>query len=92
MKTKFERIWLPIVVLLLVIFAYTAGLRAQQSPAAPGGSTVITNWLGYIVVGETDRIDPITVGGPYPTVLRNLEIGVRSDGLLVYRNSFRNQN
>ena len=64
--------------------AYFAAVRAQQTPglATP---LVTTNWIGSMVVGLPDTTDPIAIGGPHPTVTRNVEIGLRSDGVVVWR-------
>jgi hypothetical protein len=68
--------------------AYVAGVHAQQSTTAPGGSSAATNWIGYLVVGQSDTIDPIAINGPHPTVARQVEIGLRSDGTVVWRRVF----
>jgi hypothetical protein len=63
---------------------YIPGVRAQQSRTATPPAT--TNWLGYLVVGQNDTTDAIA-SGPHPTVTRQVQIGLRSDGVLVWRQS-----
>ena len=43
-----------------------------------------TNWIGYVVFGTDDSLDPITRGA-YPRADRQVEIGLRSDGTVVWR-------
>jgi hypothetical protein len=58
---------------------------AQQSTSLTTPAT--TNWLGYLVVGQNDPIDSIAVDGLHPTVSRQVQIGLRSDGIVVWRQS-----
>jgi hypothetical protein len=60
------------------------GLRAQQAGSKPGSSGVTTNWVGYLVAGQTDTSDRIT-RNPSATVVREIEIGLRSDGVVIWR-------
>ncbi len=73
----------------LVIFssAYFAGVRGQQSSTKSAAPPATTNWTGYLVVGRNDTTDAIAIGGPHPTVARHVEIGLRSDGVVVWRNT-----
>ena len=87
MKSKFSKATGMTVALILVGSAYFAGVRAQQSPAKPGAIPVTTNWTGYLVVGKNDSADSINAAGPSPTVTREVEIGLRSDGVVVWRNA-----
>ena len=62
--------------------------RAQQNgsyAASPGA----TNWVGYLVYGSEDTVDAISHGGPYPTADRQLELGLRNDGTVVWRRAHR---
>jgi hypothetical protein len=91
MKTKFLKVTTLSAVFIAAIFAYLVAVQAQQSNSnsKSSASSITTNWIGYLVVGRDDTIDSITVGGPHPAVMGNLEIGIRSDGLLVARNAAR---
>jgi len=60
------------------------GVHAQQNPSKSYPSTVSTNWMGYLVVGQDDSLDRIS-GTPSPTTIRQVEIGLRSDGVVVWR-------
>ncbi len=73
------------IIALLVLGAVSiTGLRAQQSARNPNLPKVTTNWVGYLVVGQHDMTDQIT-RNPYPMVARQVEIGLRSDGVVIWR-------
>jgi hypothetical protein len=85
MRTKFFKGAGFVAALVIPGSAYFAGLRAQQSTPAPTRPSASTNWIGCLVAGQTDPTDAIAIGGPHPTVTRNVEIGLRSDGVVVWR-------
>jgi len=85
MKTKLLKAAGLTAAFLIFASAYVAGLRAQQSTAKSGAPPAPTNWIGPLVVGQNDSADPIAVGGPHPTVAPHVEIGLRSDGVVVWR-------
>jgi hypothetical protein len=58
------------------------GARAQQTPSS--SPLIITNWTGCLVVGKQDTMDNIA-RGPHPTTVSEVEIGLRSDGVVVWR-------
>ena len=86
MKTKFLKAAGLTAAFLIFGSAHIAGVRAQQSSKS-GAPPATTNWIGNLVVGQNDSSDPIAVGGPHPTVTRHVEIGLRSDGVVVWRNT-----
>lgn len=95
MKTKFFSISIPIAIVVVAVFAYAIGLHAQQQQQqsrrksdAPS-PVLTTNWLGYLVVGESENLDSMPGLGPYPKALADLQIGIRSDGVLVCRKAAR---
>lgn len=59
-------------------------LLAQPSMNKPRVASLTTKWVGVMVVGRDDAIDRIAPG-PHPTVVREVEIGLRSDGVVVWR-------
>ncbi len=69
------------------IFLFSA-LAQQTSPSTPRSSALTTNWIGSLVAGQPDTADRIAPG-PHPTVLHQIEIGLRSDGALIWRNAPR---
>jgi hypothetical protein len=85
MKMTFCKIPTLILAGAILFFTYAAGLRAQQAGPKPAATVITTNWVGYLVVGKHDNIDPMPGRGPQPTVMGQLEIGIRSDGVLVCR-------
>ena len=90
MKTKFLKAggWTALAAAFVVFgSAYIAGVRGQQSTTKSGAPSAATNWIGNLVVGRNDSADPIAIGGPHPTVTRHVEIGLRSDGVVVWRNT-----
>jgi len=87
MKTKFSKAAGLTAAVVIFGSAYIAGTHAQQSTTKSGALPATTNWMGNLVVGQNDSVDPIAVGGPHPTVTRHVEIGLRSDGVVVWRNT-----
>jgi hypothetical protein len=57
------------------------GIHAQAPSSA---ASMTTNWIGNLVVGKEDTTDRIA-RGPFPTTVRQVEIGLRSDGVVVWR-------
>jgi hypothetical protein len=64
------------------------GLQAQQVASKPAAASITTNWVGCLVVGQNDALDRIA-RGPYPAVVRQVEIGLRSDGVVVWRSALQ---
>ncbi len=58
--------------------------HGQHTSSGSSSSGITTNWVGYLVAGRNDTIDRISPGTP-PTIVREVEIGLRSDGVLVWR-------
>jgi hypothetical protein len=85
MSYKFYRIAGPAVVLAILAWVFVAGTRAQQAMNPLRTSSLTTNWIGCLVAGKEDALDRIAPG-PSPTVVRQVEIGLRSDGVVVWRN------
>ena len=76
---------LKIVGLVIALVAcgavWIVGMHAQQSPVS-----LTTKWTGCLVVGGQDATDNIT-RQPFPTTVREVEIGLRSDGVVVWRDA-----
>ena len=86
MRTGFLKIAGPAIALAVVGAVVIIGLRAQPNAIKPGSAGVTTNWVGYLVVGTTETIDPMPgLAQPHPTADRQIEIGLRSDGVVVWR-------
>lgn len=64
------------------VVSFRSGAHAQDKPTAP---QVTTNWMGYLVIGKHDTGDRFVIGGPYPQAKSDIEIGLRSDGVVVWR-------
>ncbi|HKI70274.1 MAG TPA: hypothetical protein VKA67_11835 [Verrucomicrobiae bacterium] len=60
------------------------GINAQQNSNKPRSPSATTNWVGYLVVAREDSIDRIAPG-PHPQTVRQIQIGLRSDGLVIWR-------
>ena len=60
---------------------FIVGIRAQS---LSNSNPMTTNWVGNLVIGKEDTADRIA-RGPYPTTVRQVEIGLRSDGIVVWR-------
>ena len=70
--------------LAIIGLVWTAGTRAQSAGGAPNCSLITTNWIGCLVVGKGDPIDKMARGA-YPTTMDQVQIGLRSDGVVVWR-------
>jgi hypothetical protein len=89
MKLKFAKAATLVAALVVASLSYIAGLHAQQSATTPAKPPATTNWIGYLVVGQNDTADAIAIGGPHPTVTRQVEIGLKSDGTVLWRKASR---
>lgn len=59
--------------------------RNAQAQDKPGAAQLNTNWVGGLVVGKKERGDPIAGPGLFPHAESEIEIGLRSDGVVVWR-------
>ena len=59
-------------------------VHAQENRRNSGNLAITTNWLGSVVVGKPDSIDAIGQG-PYPQCAQQFQLGLRSDGIVVWR-------
>ena len=59
-------------------------VKAQENKQNTNSPALTTNWLGCVVVGKVDSIDPIGQG-PYPQCAQQFQLGLRSDGVVVWR-------
>lgn len=66
---------------------WIAGSRAQPAAGGSNLSLVTTNWIGCLVVGKPDPVDSMARGnqGVFPTSVNQVQIGLRSDGVVVWR-------
>jgi len=78
---KLAGVFLTLAVLGLLCLV---GVDAQQSKTGSNSALSTTNWVGYLVFGSESSIDQIARGA-YPTADRQIEIGLRSDGVVVWR-------
>jgi len=63
---------------------WVAVTRAQPAAGAPKSSLMTTNWIGCLVVGKSDFVDNMA-RGLHPTTVQQVQIGLRSDGVVVWR-------
>ena len=89
MSSSFAKIVGSTIALLVLGSICILGVRAQQN-TGNGASIVSTNWIGYLVTGQSDAFDRITPG-PSPTIIRQVEIGLRSDGVVIWREAPKNK-
>jgi hypothetical protein len=82
-KKTSQRILRVAGITLLVVFT-VIGIRAQQPKLLRQAQSGTTNWLGYVTFGQMNDLDPISHEA-YPQVDRQMEIGLRSDGVVVWR-------
>ena len=65
---------------------FLSSMHAQPGAKNPSPSSLTTNWLGCLVVGEKDTVDAISPG-PHPKSIEHVQLGLRSDGVVVWRSS-----
>ncbi|HLX69982.1 MAG TPA: hypothetical protein VKV04_10185 [Verrucomicrobiae bacterium] len=80
MRTKFFKAAGVVAVLAFCVFLF----RTHAQSISGNSNSVTTNWIGCLVVGKDDTIDRLAPG-PHPTTVGSIEIGLRSDGLVVWR-------
>jgi hypothetical protein len=56
-------------------------IKAQQDKSLP------INWIRCVVSGRQNNIDPRILPGISPTADQRVELGLRSDGIVVWRRS-----
>lgn len=72
----------PVILLVAALFiCFRSDLQAQPNK----NPTLSTNWVGYVVFGEKESIDSIAGHQPFPKADENLQLGLRSDGVVVWR-------
>jgi hypothetical protein len=81
MKTNILKMACVIIALGAIGGLCLAGGRAEPTSSS---SKLTTNWTGCLVVGRHDPVDSIT-RGLFPATIREVEIGLRSDGVIVWR-------
>jgi len=62
------------------------GIHAGPTKNTSSACLVTTNWIGCLVAGKEDTVDRIAPG-PHPITVRQVEIGLRSDGVVVWRST-----
>jgi hypothetical protein len=62
---------------------FIVGIHAQQTASKAAPPLMTTNWIGNLVIGAKDTGDRIA-RGPVPNVLPNVQIGLRSDGVVIW--------
>jgi hypothetical protein len=83
MKTKHLKFAaLAVATLVGLIVSFHSGVHAQDKQNPP---QITTNWMGCLVIGAKDSGDPIVFGGPFPQAKAEFDIGLRSDGVVVWR-------
>jgi|GEM_PF-2300755 len=88
MKTKLlKKAGWPGALLALGLLCLTA-IKAQPSVNPWHATSISTNWIGCLVVGKNDDIDQIAQG-LHPTAVHQVEIGLRSDGVVIWRNAIQ---
>jgi len=68
----------------LATLVYIVRIHAQPFPGQ--SISITTNWVGCLVVGKPEPTDPIS-RALFPTSLDRVEIGLRSDGVVIWRNA-----
>ena len=71
------------IAMTLAAFGFVLIIRSYGQQAQSGSVSTTTRWSGFLVVGKTDSVDKIA--GAYPAADQTVEIGLRSDGVVVWR-------
>ncbi|MGN6387368.1 MAG: hypothetical protein ACTHMT_14135 [Verrucomicrobiota bacterium] len=72
-----------VTIAVALFYAAHPGTNAQNSAAHQSANPKIT-WMGNAVFGVES---PGIVGGPFPRAEKGIEIGLRADGVVVWRKS-----
>ena len=72
--------------LIILSSFFIIAIHAQSGASNSSPSSVTTNWMGCLVIGQDDTVDQISPG-PHPKTMQHVQIGLRSDGVVVWRNS-----
>ncbi|HEV2393297.1 MAG TPA: hypothetical protein VG146_13160 [Verrucomicrobiae bacterium] len=83
MRANFIKIVGPAILLALGSI-FLISVRAQKTGSSSSSVAMTTNWVGCLVAGRSDASDRISPG-PSPTIVRQVEIGLRSDGVVIWR-------
>ncbi len=95
MRVKSVKIVGTTIALLALIWISIIGVGAQQTADNSTSSGMTTNWMGYLVLGgylgagQLSPVDPMPGTAMAPTTVRQVQIGLRSDGLVVWREAGR---
>ena len=81
MKVAFLRVATVASAMAVLGVVGIVGIHAQPSSAT---TSMTTNWIGNLVVGREDAADRIA-RGRFPTTVGQVEIGLRSDGVVIWR-------
>lgn len=86
MRRNLSKIAAALVALSVIGSIYLVTLHAQPNGNKSTAPALTTNWFGCLVVGQDDQMDQI-YRGPHPTSIPHVQIGLRSDGVVVWRNA-----
>lgn len=84
MRTKSSKLIGSTLVLLALGSLGIIEIHAQQKAGNARSPALGTNWVGYLVAGRRDSTDPISTS-PFPSIVGQVEIGLRSDGVVIWR-------
>jgi hypothetical protein len=84
MKLKRLKIVGLVAALVSLGLIFLVSTNAQQDKGKSSTASMTTNWIGYVVFGAEESMDPIGRGA-YPTADTQVQIGLRSDGVVVWR-------
>ena len=85
MKNKLLTIGVLVAALLALGLVCLVGTHGQENKNRLSMTPLTTNWLGYVAFGKDDLLDRMGGLGPYPAADRETQIGLRSDGIVVWR-------
>jgi len=66
---------------------YFAGIIYGQQVSSDSTAPPRIKWTGYLVVGTDETLDPMPLQKPHAKTLAQVEIGLRSDGVVVWRDA-----
>jgi hypothetical protein len=79
---RMKKIFVGTVAAFAIFYAAQSVRSKAQDEAPPNSTKTNITWLGTAVVGVNA---PGVIGGPFPQAEKNIEIGLRADGVVVWR-------
>jgi hypothetical protein len=91
MKAFWKWAWAAPTGALLVVGVYIAASDAEPA-SSESSAPLTTKWTGYLVTGtDESTVDRMPLQHAHPKTITRVEIGLRSDGVVVWRDAVNNK-